>query len=82
MKTILHSSSSSILRTPLLSNYTIHRRIEEMGIDIKDNLCEIIRNHKFGIQLDVSTLPDNESLLLGYVRCIKNNKIIKELFCK
>ncbi len=71
INTILHYPSSSVLKTIPLSNDKIRRRIDEMGRDIKDNLSEILRNQKFGIQLNESTLPGNESLLLGYVRFIK-----------
>ena len=47
--------------------------------DIEDNLCSIIRNTEFSLQLDESTLPGNESLLLGYVRFVYDGVLHEEL---
>lgn len=44
-----------------------------------EELCNYLRTSQFSIQLDESTLPTNEALLLSYVRFIKDEKICEEL---
>ena len=67
MDTVLHHKTSSavIKSIPLSSN--VQRRIDEMATDIEDRLCSEIRNAELSLQLNESTLPRNEALLLGYV---------------
>ena len=48
-----------------------------MAADIKDSLCIVTRNTEFGLQLDESTLPGNESLLLEYV-CFVHDGVLRE----
>ena len=50
-----------------------------MAFDIEDSLCSIMRNTEFSLQLDESTLPGNESLLLGYVRFVLDGVVHEEL---
>ena len=50
-----------------------------MSDDIEAKLCSYLQNTKFAIQFDESTLPDNTSLLLAYVRFIKDKKMYEEL---
>jgi len=46
---------------------------------VENSLCEYLKSSKFSIQLDESTLPSNEALLLAYVRFIKEGTISEEL---
>ncbi|XP_075232448.1 protein FAM200C-like [Lycorma delicatula] len=50
-----------------------------MAENIEESLCNHLRTCQFSIQLDESTLPTNEALLLLYVRFIKDEKICQEL---
>ncbi|KFD56678.1 hypothetical protein M513_02354 [Trichuris suis] len=46
-------------------------------------LCGILRNTEFTLQLDESTLPGNDAVLLAYVRFIKQERLVQEfLFAK
>ena len=74
-----HPSPNQIIKTIPLSNDTVQRRIDEMANSIEDILCDILKAQQFSLQLDESTLPGNESLLLGYVRFIKDSKVVQEL---
>lgn len=62
-----------------LSNNTVQRRIDEMAGDIERIIWNILRNIEFSLQLDESTLPNDESLLLTYVQFIHNRKLYQEL---
>lgn len=50
-----------------------------MSSDIENFLCNYLQTNSFSIQLDESTLPNNEALLLAYVRFILNQEIHEEL---
>jgi hypothetical protein len=50
-----------------------------MSEDVESSLTDFLKTTEFSIQLDESTLPNNESLLLAYVRFIKYEKICQEL---
>ncbi|CAK1578262.1 unnamed protein product [Parnassius mnemosyne] len=50
-----------------------------MAENIEESLCDFLKTSQFSIQLDESTLPTNEALLLSYVRFIKDEKIYQEL---
>lgn len=77
--TVLHKPAADIIRKIPLSNSSVQRRIDEMAENIEESLCNYLKTSKFSIQLDESTLPTNEALLLAYVRFIKNEKICQEL---
>ncbi|KAL4132712.1 hypothetical protein QTP88_009821 [Uroleucon formosanum] len=77
--TVLHKPAADIIRKIPLSNSSVQRRIDEMAENIEESLCNHLRTYQFSIQLDESTLPTNEALLLSYVRFIKNEKICQEL---
>ncbi|KAF2886154.1 hypothetical protein ILUMI_20019 [Ignelater luminosus] len=79
LKTVLHKPASDIIKRICLSNNTVQRRIDEMCYDIESFLCNYLQTTHFSIQLDESTLPGNEALLLAYVRFIMNQEIHKEL---
>ncbi|KAF0713483.1 SCAN domain-containing protein 3-like, partial [Aphis craccivora] len=77
--TVLHKPAADIVRKIPLSNSSVQRRIDEMAENIEESLCNHLKTCQFSIQLDESTLPTNEALLLSYVRFIKNEKICQEL---
>lgn len=79
IRTVLHKPASDIIRRIPLSNNTVQRRIDEMAQDVENSLCEYSKTSEFSIQLDESTLPGNEALLLAYVRFVKEEKISQEL---
>lgn len=57
----------------------MQRRIDEMAQSVEELLCEYLKATKFSIQLDKSTLPGNEALLLAYIRFVKEENICQEL---
>ncbi|GBP47540.1 hypothetical protein EVAR_40096_1 [Eumeta japonica] len=50
-----------------------------MSSDVESFLCDYLRTTHFSIQLDESTLPGNEALLLAYVRFVMGEEIHEEL---
>jgi hypothetical protein len=50
-----------------------------MSEDVESSLTDFLKTTEFSLQLDKSTLPNSESLLLAYVRFIKYEKICQEL---
>ncbi|KAG8236678.1 hypothetical protein J437_LFUL017069 [Ladona fulva] len=50
-----------------------------MAENVEDILRIILRTTEFALQLDESTLPGNESVLLAYVRFIKDENLSQEL---
>ncbi|VVC25087.1 Reverse transcriptase domain [Cinara cedri] len=79
LKTVLHRPAYDILKKILLSNITVQRRIDEMSHDVESYLCNYLQTTYFSIQLDESTLPDNEALLLAYIRFVMDQEIHEEL---
>uniref|UniRef100_A0A2C9M3T7 DUF4371 domain-containing protein n=1 Tax=Biomphalaria glabrata TaxID=6526 RepID=A0A2C9M3T7_BIOGL len=79
LQTVLHKPASDIIKRIPLSNNTVQRRIDEMSYDTESFLCKYLQNTCFSIQLDESTLPSNEALLLAYVRLIMYQEIHEEL---
>ena len=66
-----------------LSNDTVRRRIDEIAIDVKSQLTDILRNTKFSLALDESTVRDSEALLLSYVRFKQGSEFVEEIhFCE
>ncbi|GBP27202.1 Zinc finger MYM-type protein 6 [Eumeta japonica] len=79
LKTVLYKSSFDMLKRIPLSNNTVQKRIDEMSSDVESFLCDYLRTTHFSIQLDESTLPGNEALLLAYVRFVMGEEIHEEL---
>ncbi|KAE9528709.1 hypothetical protein AGLY_012284 [Aphis glycines] len=79
IKTMLHKPAFDIIKKIPLSNNTVQRRIDEMAQSVEELLCAFLKATKFSIQLDESTLPGNEALLLAYVRFVKEEKICQGL---
>ena len=62
-----------------LSNSTVSSRIDEMANDIENKLCDELKTTQFSLQLDETTLRDNEALLMAYVRYVNaSRKVIEE----
>jgi hypothetical protein len=79
LKTVLHKPANDILKRIPFSNNTVQRRTDEMNDDVESFLCNYLQTTHFSIQLDESTLPANEALLLAYVRYVINQEIHEEL---
>ncbi|KFD56756.1 hypothetical protein M513_02433 [Trichuris suis] len=79
MRTVVCMPATEIIKKIPLSNDTVQRRIDEMSADVENTLCNVLRTEEFSLQVDESTLPQNEALLLAYVRFIKEGKLVQEL---
>ena len=54
------------------NNNTVQRRIDTIASNMEARLYSKMRNCKFSLQFDESTLSSNDSLLLAYVRYAVN----------
>ena len=72
LHTVLHKSPDQIIKAILVSDSSVQRGVDEMAANIEETLCNILATTEFSLQLDESTLPGNESLLLAYVRFVKD----------
>ena len=83
ISTVMEKDPAPVLQAIPLSDTTVKRRIDEMGANIEEQLCEVLQKTFFSILLDKTTTSDNNALLMAYVRYIDNGKIMEELlFCK
>ncbi|KFD66872.1 hypothetical protein M514_21016 [Trichuris suis] len=83
LETVLHQPAPTIVSKIALSRRTVQRRIDAMAQHTEATLCGILRNTEFTLQLDESTLPGNDAVLLAYVRFIKQERLVQEfLFAK
>ena len=64
--------------SPLLYN-PVQRRVDKMAENVEETLSKMLMTTEFSLQLDESTLPGNESLLLAYVRFVKGGSLCQEL---
>ena len=76
--TVMHANGRSVIQSIPLSNDTVAKRIM-MATDVENSLCSILRTTGFSLQIDESTLPSNEALLLAYVRFIQEGKLVEEM---
>ena len=51
-----------------------------MASDIEKTICDILKTTEFSLQIDESTMPGNEALLLAYVRFIQEDNLVEEMF--
>ena len=79
ISTVMHQDASSVVRSIPLSNNSVARRIDELAIDVEQQLCKDLQTTEFALQLDESTLRDNEALLMAYVRYIHNGVSKEEM---
>ena len=81
--TVLPVDSQTISRTIPLSYSSASPRIDEMSDDIESSLCDELCSIEFALELDESTVRDNEALLLAHVAFIKGSQAQEEmLFCR
>ncbi|KAI6646851.1 SCAN domain-containing protein 3-like [Oopsacas minuta] len=80
ISTVMNQNAAEILRSIPLSTDTVARRIDEMANDVKTQLIHIVQTTEFSLQLDESTLCDNEALLLGYARFTKTEQHQKSFY--
>ncbi|XP_071042275.1 uncharacterized protein [Parasteatoda tepidariorum] len=62
-----------------LSNYTVSRRIDEMAADVESKLIKFLKEGKFELQIDKSTVIDNKDIVLANFDIHKSNIGRKEL---
>ena len=79
IKTVWHKSPEQIIKSILLSDNSVQRRVDKMAENVEDTLSNMLMTTEFSLQLDESTLLGNESLLLAYVRFIKSGSLCQEL---
>ena len=75
----MHANGRSVIQSIPLSNNTVARRINMMATDVENSLRGILRTTEFSLQIDESTLPGNEALLLAYVGFIQEGKLVEEM---
>uniref|UniRef100_A0A5S6QHI3 DUF4371 domain-containing protein n=1 Tax=Trichuris muris TaxID=70415 RepID=A0A5S6QHI3_TRIMR len=79
LRTVVRMPANETIKKIPLSNNTVQRRIDEMNADVENTLSNVLRAEKVFLQVDESTLPQNEALLLAYDRFIKEGKMVQEL---
>ena len=79
IETVMCQSSTPVLSTIPLSNDTVQRRIDEMGDDVESQLVQILSKADHALQIDESTVRDNEALLMGYVRFVHEKETKEEM---
>ncbi|XP_072380939.1 zinc finger MYM-type protein 6-like [Diabrotica undecimpunctata] len=73
------SQASHITDAVPLSNNTVSRRIDEMGANVEDVLCNKLKSREFTVQLDESTLSDRTALLQYVKFIVDNGEMAKEM---
>ncbi|XP_076348271.1 SCAN domain-containing protein 3-like [Tachypleus tridentatus] len=68
ISSVMKQNASEITNSIPLSNSSVSRRIDEMAEDVEKQLIAHLQVKQFALQLDESTLRDNEAILLAYVR--------------
>ena len=77
--TVMHTDGRSVIQSIPLSNDTVARRINVMASSIEENICNVLKTTEFSLQIDESTMPGNEALLLAYVRFIQEENMVEEM---
>lgn len=76
--TVMHQNLPQALKTMPLSDTTVKRRIEDMAVNVENKLISILQQCQFSMQLDESTIADNNALLMSYVRYFDENNTLQE----
>ncbi|CAG9839929.1 unnamed protein product [Diabrotica balteata] len=71
------SQASQVTDAVPLGNNTVSRRIDKIGANVEDVLCNKLKSREFTVQLDESILNDSTALLLSY-RFIDDNREMAE----
>ena len=50
-----------------------------MANDIEKTIYDILKTTEFSLQIDESTMPGNEALVLAYVRFIQEDNLVEEM---
>nr|XP_020653392.1 SCAN domain-containing protein 3-like [Pogona vitticeps]XP_020653393.1 SCAN domain-containing protein 3-like [Pogona vitticeps] len=75
---MLGPSSSTVTQSIPLSSDTVSKRIDEMAADVEERLIDTLKSTEFVMQIDESTICENEALLLAYAHFINGNEEIRE----
>ena len=79
IKTVLHKSPEQVIKSIPLSDNSVQRRVDKMAKNVEETLSKMLMTTEFSLQLDESTLPEKESLLLANVHFIKGGSLCQEL---
>ena len=80
---VVQQKSDNDVRLIPLSNDSVRTRIDEMACDVEVQLVEKLRQSKFTMQLDETTVSGSQALLMAYVRYISDGLFHEEmLFCR
>ena len=60
-------------------NSSVSGRIDDMGRDVKQQLTEKLKSHKFSLQIQKCTIWKRKAQLLEYVRYIDEEKFQEEM---
>ncbi|KAI6656226.1 hypothetical protein LOD99_1559 [Oopsacas minuta] len=75
----MHSDGRRVIKSIPLSNDSVARRINMMTSDVEKTLYSKLKTTEFSLQIDESTLPGNEALLLAYVQYILEGIMVEEM---
>lgn len=64
-----------------LSDNIIQRRIIDMARDIEGTLANKLHNLNLTLQIDESTDISRKAIQFGFIRFVKENRIVNELLC-
>ena len=70
IETVMCQSSTPVLSTVPLSNDTVQGRIDEMGDDVESQLVQILSKTDHALQIDESTVRDNEAVITDGLRTV------------
>uniref|UniRef100_A0A5S6Q6L0 HAT C-terminal dimerisation domain-containing protein n=1 Tax=Trichuris muris TaxID=70415 RepID=A0A5S6Q6L0_TRIMR len=80
MSDVMNLSAKDTVQAIPLSNSTVWRRLEKMAHDAVGQLVSLLQSKKFSLQIDETTLQDNDALLMAYVRLWNANTLMEEMF--
>ena len=75
IKTVLHKSPEQVIKSISFSDNSVQRRVDKIAEKVEEALSKMLMTTEFSLQLDESTFPGNESLLLASSRvghCVTN----------